>query len=145
MDLGAGLVLETVKMIAEGDVRTEVQSSADQLKEAPKLNNENTRIDWSKPAGEIEAHIRGLDPYPAAWCYLVNGGEELKTKIFGVSWADCEHEHPAGKLIYDKKNIWVALENGLLEIKELQLPGKRKMKSIDLLNGFTFEADAKVV
>jgi len=145
MDLGAGLVLETVKMIAEGDVRTEVQSSTDQLKEAPKLNNENTRIDWSKPAREIEAHIRGLDPYPAAWCCLVNGGEELKTKIFGVSWVDCEHEHPAGKLIYDKKNIWVALENGLLEIKELQLPGKRKMKSIDLLNGFTFEADAKVV
>ncbi|AVI52154.1 methionyl-tRNA formyltransferase [Pukyongia salina] len=145
MDLGADLVLETVKMIAEGDVPTEVQSSADQLKEAPKLNNENTRIDWSKPAGEIKAHIRGLDPYPAAWCYLVNGGEELKTKIFGVSWVDCEHEHPEGKLIYDKKNIWVALENGLLEIKELQLPGKRKMKSIDLINGFTFEADAKVV
>ena len=145
MDLGAGLVLETVKMIAEGDVRTEVQSSADQLKEAPKLNNENTRIDWTRPAGEIEAHIRGLDPYPAAWCYLVNGGEELKTKIFGISWADTPHEHPVGKVIFDKKYIWVALEKGLLEIKELRLPGKRKMKSKDLLNGFTFEADAKVV
>ncbi|KAA3624304.1 MAG: methionyl-tRNA formyltransferase [Flavobacterium sp.] len=145
MDLGSGLVLETVKMIAEGDVTTEIQNTTEELKEAPKLNNENTRIDWSKPGEQIVAHIRGLDPYPASWCYLVNGGEELKAKIFGVSLTDTKHEHTVGKIINDKKNIWVALEKGLLEIKEIQLPGKRKMKSGDLLNGFTFEADAKVV
>lgn len=145
MELGADLVMDTVTSIAEGEVETEIQKSSEALKEAPKLNNENTKIDWTKPAAEIEALIRGLDPYPAAWCYLNNGDEKMKVKIFGVALQNEKHEHAVGKIIHDRKNIWVALEDGLLKINELQLPGKRKMKSSDLLNGYTFEADAKVV
>jgi methionyl-tRNA formyltransferase len=145
MDLGADLVMDTVTSIAEGEVETEIQKSSEALKEAPKLNNENTKIDWTKPVAEIEALIRGLDPYPAAWCYLNNGDEKMKVKIFGVALQNEKHEHAVGKIIHDRKNIWVALEDGLLKINELQLPGKRKMKSSDLLNGYTFEAGAKVV
>ncbi|NNJ81861.1 MAG: methionyl-tRNA formyltransferase [Flavobacteriaceae bacterium] len=145
MEVGSELVLETVQLIAEGEVKTEIQPSAKELKGAPKLNNENTKIDWTRPAMEIDALIRGLNPYPAAWCYLENDGERLKIKIYDVALKLEEHDHEIGTLFSSKKDLHVAVENGFLEIQEIQLPGKRRMKSSDLLNGYSFDADAKVV
>ncbi|NNM09138.1 MAG: methionyl-tRNA formyltransferase [Flavobacteriaceae bacterium] len=145
MEVGSELVLETVLLIAEGEVKTEIQPSAKELKGAPKLNNENTKIDWTRPAMEIDALIRGLNPYPAAWCYLENDGERLKIKIYDVALKLEEHDHEIGTLFSSKKDLHVAVENGFLEIQEIQLPGKRRMKSSDLLNGYSFDADAKVV
>ncbi len=145
MEAGSGLVLETVDLIAEGDVVTVVQPKAEGLKGAPKLNNDNTRIDWTKPSEEIDALIRGLDPYPAAWCYLENNGEQQKIKIYGVELQIEAHHFELGSVHSTKKELRIAVENGFLKIHEIQLPGKRKMKSSELLNGYSFDADAKVV
>ncbi|MBT8276599.1 MAG: methionyl-tRNA formyltransferase, partial [Bacteroidia bacterium] len=139
MEVGSELVLETVQLIAEGEVKTEIQPSAKELKGAPKLNNENTKIEWTRPATEIDALIRGLNPYPSAWCYLENDGERLKIKIYDVVLKMEEHDHEIGTIISTKKDLHVAVENGFLEIQEIQLPGKRRMKSSDLLNGYSFD------
>ncbi len=145
MVLGSELVLNTVKQISKGSITAMEQASDGILKEAPKLNNRNTKIDWTHSAVEINSFIRGLNPYPVAWTNLVNGEDELKLKIYGAVYENGYHHHETGKVITTKKEFKIAVVNGYLNILELQLPGKRKMKSWELLNGFSFDKDAKVV
>ncbi len=145
MVLGSELVVKTVRLIAESSVATIEQTTEGVLKEAPKLNNDNTKIDWARSAHEIDSFIRGLDPYPTAWSYIINDGDKLKVKIYEAAFEKELHHHETGALIATKKELKVAVEKGYFNILELQLPGKRKMKSLDLLNGFSFEKEAKVV
>ena len=145
MVLGSELVLETVALIAEGEVATEVQPSSETLKEAPKLNNENLKIDWERTAEKIDAHIRGLNPYPGAWCTLQNNSEELKVKLFGCDYRIETHNLNPGTVLSSKKEIKVATKDGFVEVYEIQLPGKRRMTSSELLNGYSFEEDAKLL
>lgn len=145
MVLGSELVLDTVELIARGEVETTVQSASEKLKEAPKLNNENTRIDWNQPAKVIDAHIRGLDPYPGAWSDMKNASEEIQLKIYGCNYRLEEHELEPGTILTDRKHIDVAASDGFIEVIEIKLPGKRKMTSRDLLNGYTFEKGAKLL
>ena len=86
MDVGGKLVLETLTLIEHGNVDPKIQPNSSDLKEAPKLTPENTRIDWNKPGKEIEAFIRGLSPYPVAWSVLHNNNEELKAKIYSAKY-----------------------------------------------------------
>ena len=55
-----------------------------------------------------------------------------------------EHEHPVGKLFFDKKTIKVAIKDGYLNLLEIQLPGKRKMKTHEVLNGLKLSKNAHV-
>ncbi|MCG2417879.1 methionyl-tRNA formyltransferase [Aequorivita sp. F47161] len=145
MTKGGELVLETLTLIEKGDVKTQPQPATHNLKEAPKLTSENTRIDWSKPGASIEAFIRGLSPYPVAWTILINNNDELKVKIYSAQFEESSHNLEIGKVEASKKELKVACINGFLSIEELQLPGKRKMAVAALLNGYTFEADSKLL
>ena len=71
----------TVNQISEGDVETKIQPQDVDLIEAPKLNHDNTRIDWRASWAKIDSLIRGLDPYPSAWTILMKGDEEMKMKM----------------------------------------------------------------
>jgi len=144
MNLGSSLVLETVDSIAHGDVSTYIQPERTDLKPAPKLTSENTRIDWNQSAQEIDALVRGLSPYPVAWTLLLENEEELKVKIYATHVALISHADVIGTIVTSKKEIKVAVKNGYIYIKELQLPGKRKMDSASLLNGFSFSETAKM-
>ena len=77
MHSGAKVIIDTLKLIEEENVKTTPQIESSELKEAPKLTRENTKIDWDKNIEEIYNHIRGLIPYPAAWCSLINDVEDL--------------------------------------------------------------------
>lgn len=145
MHLGAKLVLKTVELVKEDKVESVPQQETDSLKPAPKLNRENTRIDWKKPVQEIANLIRGLDPYPAAWSVLLNNEEEMNVKIFSVKAEQAEHGKLTGSIEIENKTIKVAATDGFLFIRSIQLPGKRKMAVKDLLNGFSFAEDAKFV
>src|SRR5690606_850852 len=68
MNEGASLVIETLNLIEQDKVATQIQDKEGPFLEAPKLTKENTRIDWSLPVEMVYNHIRGLNPYPAAWC-----------------------------------------------------------------------------
>ena len=72
MKLGGELIVDTLKLIEIGEVRTIPQNKEEDPKPAPKLTRENTKIDWSKDTITIYNLIRGLNPYPAAWCYFQN-------------------------------------------------------------------------
>ncbi|MFO7721146.1 MAG: methionyl-tRNA formyltransferase [Gillisia sp.] len=145
MQTGAGLVVETLELIQNGQVVPRKQNSEITLKEAPKLTKENTRIDWNAPINEIYNFIRGLNPYPAAWTTLKNGSEQMQMKIYQAEISFEAHEFLVGELLLVEKQLKVAVKEGFLILKEIQLPGKRKMLTKELLNGYNFETDAKVL
>ena len=145
MWLGSELVLKTVAMIEKGEAHPKPQQRTDEFKVAPKLTSENTQIDWSLPLERIDAFIRGLTPYPSAWTVLINAGLELKVKIFACAMEKESHDHIFGRIFSTKKELKVATQDGYLYIKVMQLPGKRKMDTKALLNGYNFEKDAKFV
>ena len=145
MVLGSELVVKTVEYIIEGNVETHIQPNAETLKTAHKLDNDKCKIDWNANVEKVYNKIRGLNPFPAAWCYLQNGGEDLRVKIYDVDYITEVHGHLPGNIISSKKELHVAAKNGYIEIKELQLPGKRKMDIKSLLNGYDFERDSKML
>lgn len=144
MYLGAGLVLETVELIKEGDVKTTKQPELEE-KSAYKLYPHNCKIDWSKSLSDIYNHIRGLNPYPSAWTTIINNGKETTAKIYGISKDFEKHNLETGTIIATKKELRVAVKEGYLIIDEIKVSGKKKMDSKSFLNGFRFSEDAKML
>ncbi len=144
MEIGSKLVVKTLDTISQDTVKTKVQPELKDLKEAPKLNRDNTKIDWNAPVKTIYNFIRGLNPYPGAWCYLGNSSEELQVKIYDIEMVNQEHHLPNGTLTVIDNKIKVAGMDGYILVKEIQLPGKRKMDTKSLLNGFDFAPEAKM-
>lgn len=144
MDLGSTTVIDTLKVIENGNVTTTIQEDSEEIKTAYKLNKENCKIDWSKSGEEINNLIRGLSPYPAAWCFLKDRNEELSIKIYEAKLIEESHPLETGTLISTKKEIKIAIKNGYILLLNLQLPGKKRMQVAELLNGITFTEDAIV-
>lgn len=142
---GSELVLKTLNLIEKGEASPKPQPESSDLKEAPKLSPENTRINWAKPGATIDAFIRGLSPYPVAWSVLHNNKEELKAKIYAASFEKESHNLKMGSLQTSKKELKVACLDGFILIKEIQLPGKRRMEVSSLLNGYSFGDDSKLL
>ena len=138
MQLGAQTVIETLQLIQQGNPVTQLQADQPDLKTAYKLNKENCKIDWNQPAKSIHDLIRGLSPYPAAWCNLINNEQESAIKVYEATYELVTHQNPIGQLEVHKKELKVAVADGYVHIMQIQLPGKNKMKVADLLNGFTF-------
>ena len=145
MHKGANLVLETLNLIKNNKAVPRKQQESQELKEAPKLTRENTKINWNVPMAEILNLIRGLNPYPGSWTHLKNGEDIMQVKIYEVDKLEQSHEHETGVLLVENKELKVAVKNGFIKLLEIQMPGKRKMKTGDLLNGYQFESNAKVV
>lgn len=145
MNTGSTLVINTVDLIEENKEFTIKQPMYSNLNSAPKLTKENTKIDWEKPVEEIDSLIRGLNPYPAAWCKMINNNEESTVKIYDCNYEIESHLFEAGKIISTKKELKVATSNGYLCIYEMQIPGKRKMDIKSLLNGYNFDENSKMM
>ena len=136
MNVGVDLVLDTVERIAKGDV-TPIEQDVmieGELKAAPKIFKEDCHIDFSQSGEQIVNLVRGLSPYPAAWASLT---EELSAKIFDVAFETQQIDKEVGTIVSDERNfIKVVCADGLVEIKELQLSGKKRMSTQELLRGF---------
>jgi methionyl-tRNA formyltransferase len=144
MLLGSAAVLETASLIEQGNVSTTIQKDSPEIKTAYKLNKENCKIDWTKSAIEIYNLIRGLSPYPSAWCFFRDKNEEWNIKIHEAKLISESHDYPIGSVICTKKEMKIAVENGFIQVKSLQFPGKKKMNSAELLNGMLFSESANV-
>jgi methionyl-tRNA formyltransferase len=141
MVIGARLVAETVDALADGSVRPKSQEelllAGEEVKHAPKLFRETMKIDWTADAIKVRNLIRGLSPYPGAWTTLVHkpDGKESELKIFQAEWSDGPPATP-GTVLSDGKNfIKVACGQGWLSLTDLQLSGKKRMKTPELLRG----------
>ena len=144
MQMGAKLVTDTVDLILEGKVETVEQGTLygdeSELRPAPKIFKETCRIDWRQPLKRIYDFIRGLSPYPAAWTELVSADGALRhvLKIYEAEKiAPAGALPPVGTLVTDRRSyLDVAVEDGYLRLKTVQVAGKKRMPVSDFLNGF---------
>lgn len=140
MMLGAELVLKTVQNIEINSVKTKPQDDSD-TKHAPKLFKETCLIDWNKTALEIHNLIRGLSPYPTAFTQLdgkvlkIFKSQESREKNQDIPY----YVRNDGELQTDGKTfLSFKCADGFLDILELQLEGKKRMKVDEFLRGYKF-------
>ncbi|QLE02224.1 methionyl-tRNA formyltransferase [Galbibacter sp. BG1] len=146
MELGAKVVVKTLQKIETNTATTTVQPKEKDLKTAYKLNKENTKIDWNQDTDSIYNLIRGLSPYPTAWSYLKNAeNDPVNVKFYEVEKDVKPHKRAPGAIIVENSKVLVATINGFIILKEIQLPGKKKMPIKDILNGYTFDENAKML
>ena len=134
-ETGARLCVKTMAAIDNG---TAVYTQQDESKatHTAKIHKELGSIDWTRNAEEIECLIRGLDPWPSAYTRL--GDKTLK--IWKAAVLSHEQLAAPGCLVKVSKNtIWVQAGNGVLELLEVQLEGKKRMTTEAFLNGYTVE------
>lgn len=144
MTIGAELVTKTVDKILDGSVTTTQQSvlykDLSELKPAPKIFKETCKIDFNEKAQRIHNLVRGLSPYPAAWCELLDQeGNATAIKVFETEILDSKTGGEPGTFTYDKKNIDVTTGEGTIRIKTLQYPGKKRLSTEEFLRGFRMD------
>jgi len=134
--IGAELLISTINLITENNYGLSMQ---DELLStpAPKIFKENCKIDWDQEAVKIHNLIRGLSPYPAAFCYY----KDQNLKIFKTNISGINSESEPGKLLIISRNLYVNTKDYLLEILELQLEGKKKIKSSEFINSIPKNKD----
>jgi methionyl-tRNA formyltransferase len=128
--LGADLMVNALSALERSSL-TLTPQPGDGVTYASKLTNEETRIDWSRPALAVHDHIRGLSPFPGAWCALAIDGKATRLKILRTTLA--MGSAPPGTLIDDV--LTVACGDGAVRILELQRAGRQAMKTDDFLRG----------
>jgi methionyl-tRNA formyltransferase len=144
MMLGGRLVIETVDAIIAGTVKSipqeEMTAPDEELRPAPKIFKDTCHINWNQPAKRVYDFVRGLSPYPAAWTELKNAaGEEVIVKVFETEKIIEPHTFPAGTQQSDGKHyLRIAVTDGFISIKSLQLPGKKRLNIEELLRGYKF-------
>ena len=132
MTAGAALIVDTLHQLEKGHVAEKPQIVLDEYKHAPKLFTETCLIDWNHTTEHVFNLIRGLSPYPAAYT-IVN---DKKMKLFLCSKIIDAHQLQPGTLLSDNKHsIRFACADGFIEVNELQLEGKTRMKTDDFLRG----------
>lgn len=137
MAIGSKLVLRTVDALAEGTVTPTPQVESGALHPAPKITRETCKIEWNDTAVNITNRVRGLSPYPAAYAVMVSGDKRTDVKIFGGIATQTGNSHSdTGAIISDGKNrLCVKCGDGLFEISELQMAGKKRLKVKEFLVG----------
>ena len=139
MNIGSGLVIDSVNRIAEGNITPLEQPASDEgLRPAPKIFKDDCLIDWNRSGVDIINFVRGLSPYPAAWCRMSHNGQECgSAKIFAAHFTPSQTTHPVGSIISDgKQTLGVSCADGVIYIDDIQIAGKKRLKTKELLLGF---------
>ncbi|WP_294538458.1 methionyl-tRNA formyltransferase [uncultured Bacteroides sp.] len=149
MMLGGKLVVETVEAILNDTVKTipqEEMAVVGELRPAPKIFKDTCRINWNQPVKKVYDFIRGLSPYPAAWSELITAeGETVVLKVFESEKVYEPHQLEVGTVLTDgKKYLKVAVPDGFVSLLSLQLPGKKRLKTDELLRGYRLADGCKM-
>ena len=145
-EVGAELVVKTVEGIFNNSLKPIKQNFIDDLKLAPKLNSENTRINWSRSTNDIIGQIKGLSPKPGAWTMIKNGENRFRMKILKA----VKKKEPLlknnlnGKIVINNGELHIYNEDGAINCSVIQLENKREMTSKELLNGLKFDENSHV-
>ncbi len=140
MKKGSKLVVESTEKIMRNQYKTvdqkQLLNDKTKVKKAPKIFKKDCQINWQKPVNEVHNFIRGLSPHPAAWTKLINT-ETYSAKIYAGYPEKSTFSETPGSIITDsKKRLKVACQNGYLHIQEIQIAGKKRMKTEEFLRGF---------
>ena len=129
--LGAEVILDTVKAIQAGSIEL-IPQDEDLVSKAPKLFHDTCEINWKKPIDEVYNFIRGLSPFPTAWCTL----EDKQFNILEARKVNIKHEEKPGTFEFNKKELRIYAEGGYITPLKVQLQGKKRMPIQDFLNGY---------
>ena len=145
-EVGAELVVKTVEGIFNNSLKPIKQNFIDDLKLAPKLNSENTRINWSRSTNEIIGQIKGLSPKPGAWTMIKNGENRFRLKILKAmkEKGPLLKNNLIGKIVINNGELRIYNEDGAINCSVIQLENKREMTSKELLNGLKFDENSHV-
>ncbi|MBX7227453.1 MAG: methionyl-tRNA formyltransferase [Chitinophagales bacterium] len=130
MHLGAQLVVETLEQLLSGSLKPYPQQLTGSEKPAPKIFKDDCQINWNQDAETIRNHIRGLSPYPSAFTFF--NGKVLK--VFSAVIATTLLT--PGTFVVEKDKILVGTATQALELKEIQLEGKKRMSVKEFLLGY---------
>ena len=133
MEIGSKLIIRTISEIESGTIKSKKQIISESQKTAPKLNRNNTKINWFKDDITIKQFILGLNPYPGAWTLLSNNSRELNFKIFNVKTSNLKV--PKKTILLKESKLYIGTNTNALELLEIQLEGKKKMNANDFLQG----------
>ena len=141
MTLGAGMVVETVDAIIAGTVKPipqeDLLNKDEEPTPAPKIFKETCEIDFKRTAREVYNHIRGLSPYPAAWTTIKDAnGTEFALKIYETELPSEIVVGEPGAVVATKDTLTFACADGSIEVKSIQLAGKKRMTTAEFLRGF---------
>ncbi len=129
-DMGAELVVDSVEKIAVDNVDT-IEQNDEEATSAPKLFRENTKLDFDQSAQDVHNKIRGLNPFPKAWCNY--DGEKMNVYKSEVVTG---YRLEPGELTWDDGKLIVGCGSGAVQLKEIQLPGTKKLSGQDFANGY---------
>jgi methionyl-tRNA formyltransferase len=144
MLMGADLAQKTIDAIIDSAVQSVSQSelyeNESDLKPAPKIFKETCRINWNKSAHEVRNFIRGLSPYPTAWTELSDNDNIHTFKLFSCEIIEeGTQKLSVGTIKTDNKTfLHVAVKDGFVNVTDVQMSGKKRMKISDFLNGYKF-------
>lgn len=143
MNLGADMVIHTVDSIIDGTLKTVAQDDLIEQTEmlpAPKIFKETCQINWNNEALKVYNFVRGLSPYPAAWSSFEKDEKEFQIKIFETAITEkAINGLTPGTVVEEKGKLFVACKDVFVEIKSLQLSGKKRMDTDCFLRGFSLE------
>ena len=133
---GSELLLSSLKIIENNNFKSTKQTNPKELLLAPKLNKNNTRINWNNKGESIFNFVRGLNPYPSAW--TKNKKTDKILKLFNVVFhlEQNNNKNLAGTILFENNSIKIITIDGYLEVLELQLEGKKRMSNLEFINGY---------
>jgi methionyl-tRNA formyltransferase len=133
---GAELMAEALAALERGTLTLTPQPKAG-VTYAAKIEKGETKIDWSKPWEQVHDHIRGLSPFPGAWCEIAGAGRVKVLRTTRGAGAG-----PPGTVLDDR--LTIACGDGAVRILELQRAGKRPMTAEEFLRGTTLAPSARL-
>ena len=134
--IGALTILSTLEKIDTKGFKSIKQIESKEYLKAPKLNRENTKIDWCKNSNEVHNFIRGLNPYPSAWTSINENKKILKIYKSRKYSSSLKAKYKPGTIIMNKNTLLISTGSGLIEVLELKMEGKKMMNNIEFNNGF---------
>ena len=135
-EIGANLLVKTVEGLSAGILQEQAQLPSESIQHAPKIFTETCAIDWNKQTDEVYNLIRGLSPYPAAFTQL----DGKKLKVYASRKIKGKVNESAGKYMTDQKTyLRFVTADGMIDIIDLQLEGKKRMNIADFLRGFRWQ------
>lgn len=135
-EMGADLLMEYIPRIADGDIAPEKQNDSGSCY-APMISKKDGEIDFSKDAAYIDRQVRAMGAWPGTYTYL--NGVQMKVKSAEVANGGTIGNIPGTVVSEGKDGIIVACGRGMVVIKEIQMPGKRRMTVDEFLRGNSVE------
>jgi len=144
--VGAKLLVKTIKKVFSNNLNPSKQYIDTEIKLAPKLNSENTRIDWNKPVNNIIGQVKGLSPKPGAWTKIRNGKDVIRMKILKAKGKEIEslQDKITGKIVIENGELHIYSTYGVINCLIIQMENKRQMSAKELINGMKFDEKSHV-